>query len=234
MAAPPALTKTRDDSGVSPQGYAIGSDDNTDLKNLRDWIVAHDTAANPHSGSLGLTGGTLTGTLNGTRLTLTDHRATIENVYYGDAGTEPTVGLYTLSIGAVNYYVQVIDFEQNDLVCFKAVVPREYKAGQQILLRYGFASAGVSVVYTWNCYFGLLDSGDAIDVGLNVNTDLAQSITSGDAANKMTYDETIQITDTSGEINSVAVAAGDVIIGKIIRTDADASDFRLVSLEMAW
>lgn len=230
----PALTKTRDNSGVSPQGYAIGSDDHTDLNNLRTEINAHEAAANPHSGSLPNTGGTGTGTYNLDRVTLTDHRWTIENVFYGDAGTEPDAGLYTLAIGGVNYYVPTIDLAQDKLVCFKVVVPREYKAGQQIKLRYGFASAGVSVVYTWNCYFGLLDEDDAIDVGLHVHTDLAQEITSGDAANKMTYDETIEVTDASGEIDSTAVAAGDVIIGKIIRTDADANDFRLITLEIAW
>jgi len=230
----PALTKTRDNSGVSPEGYAIGTDDNTDFSNLRDWCVAHEAATNPHTGALPNTGGTGTGTYNLDRVTLTDHWYTIENVFDGDAGTETSVGLYTLAIGGINYYVQTLDFEQDDLVCFKVLVPKEYKAGQQILLRYGFASAGVSVVYTWNCYFGLLDDGDAVDVGINVNTDLAQEITSGDAANKMTFDETIQVTDESGEMNSVAVAAGDVIIGKIIRTDADANDFRLISLQIGW
>ena len=233
MAVPP-LTKTRDNSGISPEGYAIGPDDHTDFNNLRDWCVEHDAASNPHSGSLGTSGGTGTGTYNFDRLTLTDHRYTIANTFYGAAGTEPSIAQYELTIGAVVYYVQTLDFAQNDELCFKAIVPREYKAGQQILLRYGFASAGVSVDYTWNCYFGLLDEDDAIDVGLNVNTDTVQTITSGDAANKMTFDETIQVTDTSGEINSVAVAAGDGIIGKIVRTDADANDFRLITLELAW
>lgn len=230
----PALTKTRDNSGTSPEGYAIGTDDHTDFYNLRAWCAAHEAATNPHSGALPNTGGTGTGTYNLDTLTLTNHRSQIENVFYGDAGTEPDVGLYTLTIGGVNYYVPTIDIATSELICFKKAVPVEYKAGQQIFLRVGFASAGVSVAYEFDCYFGLLDDGDAVDTSINVNTDITRVITSGDAANKMTFNELTEITDASGEMNSVAVAAGDVIIGKFKRNFVDANDFRLISLEIAW
>jgi len=58
----PALTKTRDNSGVSPEGYAIGSDDHTDLNNLRTWCVNHEDASAPHSGHL--TSSSLTSSLS--------------------------------------------------------------------------------------------------------------------------------------------------------------------------
>lgn len=230
----PALTKTRDDSGISPQGYAIGSDDHADLNNLRTWAVAHENATNPHTGSMGTAGGTFTGAISAPSATFETHRYTITNIFFGDAGTEPDVGLYTLAIGGENYYVQTIDIAQNEIICFKVVVPVEYKTGQQIAVRLGFATAGLAVDHTFDSWFGLLDDGDAVDVAINTNTNTGDTVTSGAAANEMTYDETIAITDASGEMNSVAVATGDVIIGKLERTDAGANDFRLISLEISW
>ena len=56
-----ALTKTRDNSGVSPEGYAIGSDDHTDLNMLRTWAVAHEAASNPHTGYVTSDSPTFTG-----------------------------------------------------------------------------------------------------------------------------------------------------------------------------
>jgi len=168
-------------------------------------------------------------------LTTVFTRTPITNVFYGDAGTEPALGVYTLAIGGVNYYVQTLDFAKDKLICFKVEIPKTYRATprDQIKLRLGLSSAGTDVAYTFNCYFGLLDEGDVIDINIPVHTDLAQTITSG-AADEKVYDETLEITDADGKMGGVLVAAGDVITGKIVRTNVDANDFRLISLETSW
>lgn len=230
----PSLTKTRDNSGTYPQGYAVGSDDHTDLNNLRTELNAHEAASAPHSGHAPIASPSFTGTANFESMTAENHRFFVENVFYGDAGTEPTPGAYTLAISAVNYYVPYISFAQNNELVIKFAVPLQYKAGQQIKLRLGYASAGSGVAYVWSSYFGLVDDGDVIDTSINTATDTGRTITSPVAANEAEYDETILVTSSTGTMNSVPVAAGDVIIGKIKRTDADANPFLLFSIEVCW
>lgn len=177
---------------------------------------------------------TAEGAITASSISKKSGRVKIGKFFPCDSGSEPDAGLYTLSIGGVNYYVQTIDMAQNEMVCFKQPIPDEYTAGEQIFLRVGYASAGSAVAYTFDNYFGLLDDGDVIDTSLHVATDSARTLTSPATANEMEYDNTSVVTNASGQIDSVAVATGDVIIGKIKRTNVDANDFRLISLEMTW
>ena len=161
-------------------------------------------------------------------------RVKIESVSYGDAGYEPDAGLYTLSIGGTNYYVQTIDVAQNELFTFKVYVPDTYKAGSEIKLRVGYASAGTSVGYTLDGWFGLMADGQPLTTSMKVQTITGATLTSHGTANTMKVSEACAVTDATGSINGVAVAAGDFIVGKVKRTNVDANDLRIVTMELVW
>lgn len=68
----PTLTKTRDNSGTYPQGYAVGTDDNTDLAAILTWCAAHEAASAPHSGELPSDSPSITGSPSAASATWTN------------------------------------------------------------------------------------------------------------------------------------------------------------------
>lgn len=158
----------------------------------------------------------------------------VENVSYGDAATEPDVGLYTLAIGAVNYYVPTIDMAQDELFVYKVVVPYHYKIGSQLFLRTGYTSTKNSAVnYTVATYHALLIPEDVIDASLPVEVTASTNL-AHDTTSEISFNYTVPVSDASGKIGGVVVGVGDIIVGKFKRTDATAEDLRILSLEMIW
>ncbi len=194
--------------------------DNMDLTDDYDWIGAH-----VFSGA---------STLSNATITTAHGRKRIETIGYGDGGTEPSSSAYTLTIGGEDYYVTTVDMSNDDQITFKTVVPYEYKVGTQLKLRIGFTDANAAAItHEFDSWVGLIDEGDVIDTSINTETASGTSIVSIAAADEFDYSEAIAVTDTSGEINSTAVAVGDVIVGKIEKTSG-AQVFRIISMELIW
>lgn len=108
-------------------------------------------------------------------------------------------------------------------------VPTTYNAGSQVNLKIPFYSAGTSNTVGWTCVATLIRTGtDAITSTTNQRTS-TQSNTTLAVANRLET-QTCDISDSSGQINSVAVAAGHVILVRINRktNDTDTNDVRLV------
>jgi hypothetical protein len=105
-------------------------------------------------------------------------------------------------------------------------VPQNYTAGNPIKVRvYGYhqAAAATQLLSAQSTY---IPSGTAFDSTTNqrTTTNTAQS-----AASKVTAEHVLDITDSTGNINGVAVAAGSLIKVKIFRgTDTSTSDISML------
>jgi hypothetical protein len=107
--------------------------------------------------------------------------------------------------------------------------PSSYVAGVQIFLYIQFYSAGTSNNALMQSVSTLIRTGtDAISSTTNQRTSTNAAVTlSGGTAN-IPQAVTLDLTDSSGQINGVAVAAGDLILIKLTRgTDTSTSDINV-------
>lgn len=158
----------------------------------------------------------------------------IENVGYGDPGTEPEAGIYALTIGGEIYYIPTIELTQNSQITFKAIVPHEYTAGTQLKLRIGLVSDGTAPAFVMSSYFGLIGDDKVLTASMPVQANTSINVAGNATANTEKMDETIVMSDSTGRIGTVAISPGDTIVGKLKRTDATADGFFIVTLEMVW
>lgn len=125
------------------------------------------------------------------------------------------------------------DFESNMEVYASISVPAEYKAGDQIFLRNtSFFSAGSSDNVLFKAETTLIQAGDDItsltNKHLSINTELTLS-----TANVVTSLGDLDLTDVSGEVNTIAVAPNDILLIRFYRdntneTISSSEDARLL------
>lgn len=103
-------------------------------------------------------------------------------------------------------------------------VPWSYQAGTQIFLYAQFYSASTSGTALLQSVSTLIRAGtDAITSTTNQRTSTNSAVTlSGGTAN-IPQTVTMDLSDSSGQINSVAVSPGDLILIKLIRNASDTS-----------
>lgn len=100
-------------------------------------------------------------------------------------------------------------------------VPQGYTAGNQISLRIDHFHEAASATQLLSAQSTLIQSGDAFDDVTDQHTSTNTAIAAGD---KVIQTAVIDLTDGSGQINSVPVAAGDLIKIRLFRgTDASTS-----------
>lgn len=106
-------------------------------------------------------------------------------------------------------------------------VPDSYNAGRQIRLKIGYYTADTSNTALLQTVATLLRNGtDAIDSVANQRTSTNSAVSLSGAAN-LTRTVEFDLTDSSGEINSVAVNPGDYIKVQLTRgTDTATSDIK--------
>jgi hypothetical protein len=109
------------------------------------------------------------------------------------------------------------------------VVPQTYSAGSPIKLYTTVYSPSSSNTQLMKAVATLIRPGTtAFDSTTNQRTTTNAAITNTVAKQALTH--TLDVTDTSGQINSVAVAAGDIIKVKLYRdnSDTDTADLRVL------
>jgi len=108
------------------------------------------------------------------------------------------------------------------------VVPQSYSAGKQIVMYVEAYSPSSSNTQLFQAQSILIRPGTtARDSTTNQRTTTNTAVTNDNAKESTIH--TLDLTDASGQINSVAVAAGDRIKVRLYRgTDADTADLRLV------
>lgn len=102
-------------------------------------------------------------------------------------------------------------------------VPEGYIPGRQIQLICGAYTPSANGAFTFDSTSTLIRPGtDAVSSTTNQETDSVDIADAGSAntLNKMTFD----LTDSSGEINSVAVSAGDLVLVELTRDASDGND----------
>ena len=107
-------------------------------------------------------------------------------------------------------------------------VPQSYSAGSQIFLYVSAYSPSSSNTILLQSQSTLITPGStAFDSTTNQRTSTNAALTNTVA--KMAREFVLDLTDSSGQINSVAVAAGDLIKVKLYRgSDSDTADLRMV------
>lgn len=101
-------------------------------------------------------------------------------------------------------------------------VPTSYTPGQPIALKLGFYANGTSNTVDFKTQSTLIRAGtDAITSTTNQRTATTAVTTLSSPANKLNS-LSFDITDTSGQINSVAVSASDLIIVRLYRNTGDS------------
>lgn len=109
-------------------------------------------------------------------------------------------------------------------------IPQSYSAGTQIKLYVSSYSASTSNTQLFKAQSTLIRSGtDAFTSTTNQRTTTNSALTNS-VANQLVQ-HVLDITDSSGQINSVAVSAGDIVKVRLYRdaTDTDTADVRLIS-----
>lgn len=110
-------------------------------------------------------------------------------------------------------------------------VPKTYTAGRQILMKNGFFSPASSNVFKFTTTATLIRKNtDAVDSTTNQRTSTNSDVTNSVA--KQLREVSFDLTSTTGQINSVAINAGDLIKVQLSRvtpsgTD-DTSDVRMI------
>lgn len=107
-------------------------------------------------------------------------------------------------------------------------VPQSYSPGRQIRLRTNFYSPDSSGTALLQTVATLIRSGtDAITSTANQRTSTNSAVTLGAGTVDKPQNVVFDLTDASGQINSVAVSKGDLIIVKLTRgSDTASSDLR--------
>ncbi len=141
------------------------------------------------------------------------------------SGTAPTpkeeYGIRSYSFGGQQTVVQ-------DLYT-TVVVPQSYVAGTQIFLYVSAYSPSSSNTQLFKAVATLIRPGTtAFDATTNQRTTTNAALTNTVAKQARTH--TLDITDSSGQINGVAVAAGDIIKVQVYRdnTDTDTADVQMI------
>lgn len=109
-------------------------------------------------------------------------------------------------------------------------VPASYNAGSPISMDMDFYSPSTSNNFQFSTVSTLIRTGtDAVSSTTNQNTSTPAALTNSGAANKL-RSITFELSNSTGLINSVAVAAGDEIRIKLTRSavDTDTADVRMV------
>jgi len=109
-------------------------------------------------------------------------------------------------------------------------IPNGYNAGSQISLKVDLYSPSTSGTILMKAICTLIRAGtDAVSSTTNQHTSTNTAITLDATANKC-QTATLDITDGSGDVNSVAVSAGDELRIQLYRdnTDTDTADMRFV------
>jgi len=165
-------------------------------------------------------------------------KARLENLLSGGGGGGSFLFELTGDISPIESFFKGISLLDFDLESFMeaialVTVPSSYKAGNQIKLQntaFFCASASNNVFFRSNT--SLIKAGDDITAALNehLSTNSELTLTS---ANEVTLVGDLDLTDGSGEVNSVAVAAGDILLIKLFRdnineTTSAAEDARLL------
>ena len=107
-------------------------------------------------------------------------------------------------------------------------VPTSYSAGDQIAINIGLysVSAANTILLESTSYLIRKDT-DAVTSTTNSHASTNSALTN--TVSNMYREAQIDITDASGEINSVAVSPGDLIRVKLVRgTDTDTADINFV------
>lgn len=113
------------------------------------------------------------------------------------------------------------DFESEMAMTAFVTVPTSYTAGDQIkLLNALFASASASGNVLFTCETTLFKAGENPFTDVNTHTSTNTELTLS-AANELTAIGDIDLTSATGEINSIAVAAGDVLKIRLKRDNAN-------------
>jgi hypothetical protein len=107
-------------------------------------------------------------------------------------------------------------------------VPATYSAGSQINMKIGHYSPSSSNTILLSSVSTLIRAGtDAVSSTTNQRTSTNSALTNS-VANQLRV-ATLDLTDSSGQVNSVAVSAGDILLVKLTRgTDTDTADIRFL------
>lgn len=108
-------------------------------------------------------------------------------------------------------------------------VPQSYVAGTQILLYIaGYSPSASNTILMRGQATLIRNATDAIDSTTNQRTTTNSALTNTVAKQARTF--TLDLTDSSGQINSVAVSPGDKIKVRLYRdTDTDTADLRILA-----
>ena len=119
--------------------------------------------------------------------------------------------------------ISLLDFDSESLMEVLALVtvPEAYKAGKQITLENTafFSAAAAGNVY-FRCNTSLIKAGDDITAALNEHLSVNVELTLT-TANEVEKVGSLDLTDGTGQINSVAVAVGDLLLIKLFRDNTN-------------
>lgn len=118
-----------------------------------------------------------------------------------------------------------VDGESQNLYCV-VKVPQAYNAGNPIKLRVNHFHEAASATQLLMSQATLIEPGDAFDDVTDQRTSTNAAVTAG---NKVITESVCDLTDTLGQINGNAVAAGDLIKVRLYRgTDSSTSDLYFI------
>ena len=101
-------------------------------------------------------------------------------------------------------------------------VPQSYEAGVQIFMRLNHFHEAASASQLLSALTTLIEPGDAFDDTTDQHASTNAAVSAG---NKVITEAVVDLTDSSGMINSVAVAAGDLLKIRLTRgTDTSVND----------
>lgn len=144
--------------------------------------------------------------------------------WFGDDGQQP----FMLAANGDKTY----QFEDGltQYLYFTYKVPSGYIAGTQINLKISYFTASTSNTVLFTSVSTLIRSGtDAITSTTNQYTSTNAAVTNSGSANKLNS-QTLDITSSTGTINSVAVSAGDIIRVRLTRDTGTDTDTATVSM----
>lgn len=148
----------------------------------------------------------------------------------GGAGAQwqPSPGNAPLSAEENGGQVYLFESGQSSKCTLFLKVPEGYTAGRQITCKIGHYSPASSLTQLLRSVTTLIRKNqDAVDSTTNQHTSTNAALTNT-VANQLRI-STLDLTDSSGEVNSVAVAAGDLLKVDLYRdTDTDSEDIRFM------
>lgn len=129
-----------------------------------------------------------------------------------------------------NFAVRLFEAARTQYMYTAIRVPTSYTAGNQINLKVPYSSPDTSGTVQETCLATLIRTGtDAVTSTTNqrTSTNGTDNLATGALANKAKT-QTCDITSSTGQINSVAVAAGDIILVRLTRgTDTATSNIKV-------